>query len=62
MYQAAKTISMGTRNITFADLESPELVTDEAFYLIICALLLARYGDVILMLEGETDHFNSERT
>lgn len=62
VYQAAKSISTGTCNITFADLASPELVTDEAFHLIICALLLARYGDVILMLEGETDYFNSERT
>lgn len=54
VYQAAKTISIGSHNITLDDLASPELVTDEAFQLIICALLLARYGDVILNLERKT--------
>ena len=53
VYQAAKAISSGSRNITLADLASPELVTDEAFHLIICALLLAKYGDVILNFEGK---------
>ena len=48
VYQAAKSISAGSQNITIADLASRELVTDEAFQLIICALLLAKYGDVIL--------------
>ena len=44
VYQAAKAISTGSRNITLANLASPELVTDEAFHLIVCALLLAKYG------------------
>lgn len=48
VYQAAKSISTGSQNITIADLASRDLVTDEAFQLIICALLLAKYGDVIL--------------
>ena len=48
VYQAAKAISTGSRNITLANLASPELVTDEAFHLIVCALLLAKYGDAIL--------------
>ena len=39
-------------NITLADLVSPELVTDEAFQLIITALLMAKYGDVVLNLEN----------
>lgn len=52
VYQAAKAIAAGSSNITLADLASPELVTDEAFYLIICALLMAKYGDVILNLEN----------
>ena len=52
VYQAAKAISTGSRNITLADLASPELVTDEAFHLIVCALLLAKYGDAILNFEG----------
>ena len=51
VYQAAKGIAVGSRNITIDDLASPELVTDEAFQLIICALLLAKYGDAILNLE-----------
>ena len=54
VYQAAKAISIGSRNITTADLASPELVTDEAFQLIICALLLAKYGDAILSFERKT--------
>ena len=51
VYQAAKAIAVGSSNITLADLASPELVTDEAFQLIICALLMAKYGDVVLNLE-----------
>lgn len=51
VYQAAKSISTGSQNITIADLASRELVTDEAFHLIICALLLAKYGDAILNFE-----------
>ena len=51
VYQAAKGIAVGSRNITIDDLASPELVTDEAFQSIICALLLAKYGDAILNLE-----------
>ena len=53
VYQAVKAISTGSRNITLADLASPELVTDEAFHLIVCALLLAKYGDAILNFEGK---------
>ena len=52
VYQAAKVIAVGSPNITLADLASPELVTDEAFQLIICALLMAKYGDVVLNLEN----------
>lgn len=52
VYQAAKAIAVGSCNITLADLASPELVTDEAFQLIINALLMAKYGDVILNLEN----------
>ena len=52
VYQAAKAIAVGSCNITLADLASLELVTDEAFQLIICALLMAKYGDVVLNLEN----------
>ena len=55
VYQAAKSISTGSQNITIADLASRELVTDEAFQLIICALLLAKYGDAISNLERKGD-------
>ena len=58
IYQAAKAISVDSRNITLDDLASPELVTDEAFQLIICALLLARYGDVILNLERKKGDYS----
>ena len=51
VYQAAKAISTGSRNITLVDLASPELVTDEAFHLITGALLMAKYGDAVLNLE-----------
>ena len=52
VYQAAKAIAVGSCNITLADLASPGFVTDEAFHLIIYALLMAKYGDVILNLEN----------
>ena len=52
VYQAAKAIAVSSSNITLADLASPELVTDEAFHLIINALLIAKYGDVVLNLEN----------
>ena len=55
VYQAAKAIAVGSSNITLADLASPELVTDEAFQLIICALLMAKYGDVVLNLGNGVD-------
>lgn len=54
VYQAAKSIATGSINITFADLAFPDLVSDEAFRLIICALLLARFGDAVLNLEGKS--------
>ena len=56
VYQAAKAISTGSR----ADLTSPELVTDEAFHLIVCALLLAKYGDVILNFERKKVMLNDD--
>ena len=55
VYQAAKAIAVSSSNITLADLASPELVTDEAFQLIICALLMAKYGGVVLNLENGVD-------
>ena len=54
VYQAAKAIASGSENITMEDLAFPELVSDRAFRLIIGALLLCRYGEIILNLEKNT--------
>ena len=54
VYQAAKSLATSSINITLADLAFPDLVSDEAFQLIICALLLARFGDAVLNLEGKS--------
>ena len=62
VYQAAKAISTGSHNITLADLAFPELVTDEAFHLIVCTLLLAKYGDAILNFEGKYPAILQEET
>ena len=59
VYQAAKAISTGSRNITLADLASPELVTDEAFHLIVCALLLAKYMTTLYRYKRSTIHIIS---
>lgn len=48
VYQVAKAISIDDKNIFITDLASHDFVTDEAFHLIISALLLDKYGDVIL--------------
>lgn len=52
IYQAAKTISKKARSITLDDLGTKELVSDKAFQLIIGAMLITRYGERILRLEG----------
>ena len=55
IYQAAKTISVGGDNIVIEDLAFSELVSDRAFRLILGALLLCRYGEVVLNLERKKD-------
>ena len=55
IYQAAKTISVGGDNIVIEDLAFSELVSDRAFRLILGALLLCRYGEVVLNLERKTE-------
>ena len=55
IYQAAKTISVGGDNIVIEDLAFSELVSDRAFQLILGALLLCRYGEVVLNLERKTE-------
>jgi hypothetical protein len=51
VYQAVKTIITGSDGITMDDLAYPELVGGEAFRLIVTALLLARYGEVVFVLK-----------
>ena len=51
VYQAVKTIIAGSAGITIDDLAYPELVGGKAFRLIVTALLLARYGEVVFSLE-----------
>ena len=53
VYQAAKAISTGSHNITLADLASPNWSQMGRSTLIVCALLLAKYGDAILNFEGK---------
>ena len=48
--QAAKAIAADSLNITTTNLADPELVIDEALQQIICALVLAKYGEAILNL------------
>ena len=48
VYQAAKAIVTGSRNITARDLVDRSLISDEAFRLITGALLIAVFGDIIL--------------
>ena len=55
IYQAAKTISVGGDNIVIENLAFSELVSDRAFRLILGALLLCRYGEVVLNLERKTE-------
>ena len=55
IYQAAKTISIGGDNIVIEDLAFSELASDRAFRLILGALLLCRYGEVVLNLERKME-------
>jgi hypothetical protein len=51
VYQAAKSIVTGSDGISVDDLAYPELVGNEEFRLIVTALLLARYGEVVFSFE-----------
>lgn len=50
VYQAVKAIVTGSRNITVRDLVDQSIISDEAFRLITGALLIARFGDIILSI------------
>ena len=51
VFYVGKSIALG-KTIDFDDLASPELISDEAFRLIIYALLIAQYGSAVLRLDG----------
>lgn len=53
VYQAVKSIVTGGEGISIDDLAYPELVGNEEFRLIVTALLLARYGEVVFSFEKE---------
>ncbi|MBR2895370.1 MAG: hypothetical protein IKC03_06905 [Oscillospiraceae bacterium] len=51
VYHIGKQIASGDFGIPAEDLASPEIIPDEAFRLIIYALLIAQYGSAILCLD-----------
>lgn len=55
LFQAAKGLR-NARGITEAELAAPEKIDDEAFRLIINAMLIAKYGTDVFKLKGETTH------
>ena len=55
LYTAAKGLR-NARGITEAELADPNQIDDEAFRLIINAMLIAKYGTDVFKLKGETTH------
>ena len=55
LYTAAKGLR-NSRGITEAELADPNQIDDEAFRLIINAMLIAKYGTDVFKLKGETTH------
>lgn len=55
LYTAAKGLRHA-RGITEAELADPNQIDDEAFRLIINAMLIAKYGTDVFKLKGETTH------
>lgn len=53
LYRAAVGLCTSERGVTFAEMADRELVDDEAFGLIINALLIARYGTAAMKLRKE---------
>ena len=56
LYHTAKDLYKGTRHISLSELTDPELVSDEAFRLIVTAFLIRRYGPAVIWkeMEGQT--------
>lgn len=52
LFHTAKDLYKGTKHISLSELTDPELVSDEAFRLIVTAFLIRRYGAEVLSAEG----------
>ena len=53
LFHTAKDLYKGTKHISLSELTDPELVSDEAFWLIITAFLIRRYGPAVILKETE---------
>lgn len=53
LFHTAKDLYKGTSHISLSELTDPELVSDEAFWLIITAFLIRRYGPAVILKELE---------
>lgn len=53
LFHTAKDLYKGTKHISLSELTDPELVSDEAFWLIITAFLIRRYGPYVILKEME---------
>ena len=51
LFHTAKDLYSGTKHISLSELTDPELVSDEAFRLIVTAFLIRRYGTEVLCAE-----------
>lgn len=51
LFHTAKDLYAGTKHISLSELTDPELVSDEAFRLIVTAFLIRRYGAEVLFAE-----------
>ena len=52
LYRVAKGISSGALGATSAELADPELVNDDTLLLVLCAVLIARYGPDVMQIGG----------
>lgn len=53
LFHTSKDLYTGTNHITLSELTDPELVSDEAFKLIVTAILIRRYGPIVILKEME---------
>ena len=52
LYRVAKGIFSGALGATSAELADPELVNDDTLLLVLCAVLIARYGPDVMQIGG----------